>query len=339
MPQIQRKYATFFILGQGIHPHISLTKTRFSVNIVRSEFSNPFIFEVLVLIPFLLAYSLLQSHFFPRDLTLSEVFAHKATVESSMAAVIAELKTNPDVDPAIIIQAQTELDLLHSEFVPVSFEYSFEDGAYYTVDMSGCVNRDPCRMYGVTDMNGTIGAYSRKDKYVRILSRIPPDDPYLPFALFHEMLHALEDIRGSLQGTGVGFEKLGAANPAETNAFAFQDALLDGYTHGAYKKLVRATVEYLESPGSPESLFIVRDPGPVVFTQIPHNFFGLFRRPLSEDSAFTFVAQTNLTINEVMIDRDVKDPEEAKERRALLYNYFVVNIRDATIQSLLQKSH
>lgn len=292
-----------------------------------------------MLIPFLVAYSLLQSHFFPRDLSLSEVIVHKMTVEASMAAVIAELKTNPDVDPALIIQAQTELDLLRNEFVPVSFEYSFEDGTYYTVDMSGCAHRDPCRMYGVVDMSGAIGAYSRKNKYVKIFSRIPADDPYLPFALFHEMSHALEDMHGSLQGTGMGFERPGAANPAETNAFAFQDALLDGYTHGAYRELVRAMVEYLESPGSPESLFMVRDPGPVVFTQIPHNFFGLFRRPLSEHSMFTFVAQTNLTINEVMIDRDVKDPEEAKERRALLYNYFVVNIRDATIQDLLKKSH
>ena len=62
-----------------------------------------------MLIPFLVVYSLLQSHFFPRGLTLSEVVVHKTTVEASMAAVIAELKTNPDVDPAIIIQAQTEL--------------------------------------------------------------------------------------------------------------------------------------------------------------------------------------------------------------------------------------
>ncbi len=269
------------------------------------------------------------------DFTIKEVRDRKHTLELSMQAVIDRAKAWPGSDQQFVSIAQQELDLFSLHFAALSMETVPEGLKIKAVD--ACP--DPqvaCFYFTVAEFDGglTVASFNPEQRFMYTSPHVAADDAYLPFLVFHELVHVMDAING-MQIVGDPLRPApDTAVPSETNAYRFESGLVNSYTHGEYLKLIMSAVDLVKRR---QLNFVAVMPGqyPIYFVDLPRDFKNLLGLT-SEVDEQSFTVPITLDINLGLLLQGSPHDVVNGPAQAFLYANYLNGLGSPAVQAVLR---
>ncbi len=270
------------------------------------------------------------------DFTIEEVRARKLAVTTGMRKVIAQAKSWPAADQQFINIAQSELDLFEQHFAALSMEAVPEGLKVKVVDICP-VGQSSCFYFTVAEFSQgiTVASYNPGQRIMYTSPHIAADDAYLPFLVFHNLVYVTSAINGEPIVGDPLHPAPDTAVPVESNAYHFESALVDTYTHGEYLKLIIAAVDMVKHR---QLNFVNVLPGkyPVTYVDLPDDFKDLLGLTSTVDEQ-AFTATAMLDINRELITRTATDVVSGNQQQEWLYANFINGLHATEVQAMIRE--